>query len=188
MEEVFDKLKELQDVLLKEFDVETELEEIPKELNAIKWKFQRIERTIKENENKKEHLNNRVRELKKEKEEYKQNKEKYESQIPLIKTQREYEAITNEIAQVDERLEIVGEEGQNAAREIEDINRIIEENTGLHAELEEKVLRLKALVDSRSKAYCSSINSSEEDVKRETEIDDLEEEIKRIEKELLTKK
>ncbi|KKL82755.1 hypothetical protein LCGC14_1981590 [marine sediment metagenome] len=58
----------------------------------------------------------------------------------------------------------------------------------LKPQLEEKVLRLKSLVDSRSKAYCSSINSSEEDVKRETEIDDLEEEIKRIEKELLTKK
>lgn len=57
----------------------------------------------------------------------------------------------------------------------------------LKTQLEEKVLRLKALVDSRSKAYCSSINSSEDEVKRETEIDDLEEEIKRIEKELLTK-
>ena len=139
MEEVFDKLKELQDVLLKEFDVETELEEIPKELNALKWNFQRNERTIKENESKKEHLNNMVQQLKKEKEEYKQNKEKYESQIPLIKTQREYEAITNEIAQVDESLEIVGEEEQNAVREIEDINRTIEENTGLHAELKESI-------------------------------------------------
>ncbi len=52
----------------------------------------------------------------------------------------------------------------------------------LKARLEEKALRPKDLVDSRSKAYCSSIISSEEDVKRETEIDDLEEEIKRIEK------
>ncbi len=58
----------------------------------------------------------------------------------------------------------------------------------LKAQLEKKVLKLKDLVDSRSKAYCSSIISSEEDVKRETEIDDLEEEIKQIEMALLTKK
>ena len=57
----------------------------------------------------------------------------------------------------------------------------------LKTQLEEKVMRLKTLVDARSKAYCSSINSSEEEVKRETEIEELEEEIQRIEKELLKK-
>ena len=57
----------------------------------------------------------------------------------------------------------------------------------LKTQLEEKVLRLKALVDARSKASCSAINSSKEDVKRESEIDDLEVDIQRIEKELLTK-
>lgn len=57
----------------------------------------------------------------------------------------------------------------------------------LKEQLEEKVMRLKTLVDARSKAYCSSINSSEEDVKRETEIEDLEDEIRRIENELLKK-
>jgi predicted nucleic acid-binding Zn-ribbon protein len=159
MEEVFNKLKELQDVLLKEFDVETELEEIPKELNALKWKFQRIERTLKENDSKKEHLNNRVEQLKKEKEEYKKNKEKYESQIPLIKTQREYEAITNEIAQVDERLEIVEEEEQNAVREIEDINRIIEDNTGMHAELKESI-------GSQDKDVQKQLNERQKELKK----------------------
>ena len=67
MEEVFNKLKELQDVLLKEFDVETEIEDIPKELNALKWKYQRIERTLKENDSKKDLLNTRIEQLKKRK-------------------------------------------------------------------------------------------------------------------------
>jgi hypothetical protein len=58
----------------------------------------------------------------------------------------------------------------------------------LKAKLEEKVMRLKILVDSRSKAYCSNIISSEEEVKREMEIEELEEEINRIEKEILTNK
>jgi hypothetical protein len=54
----------------------------------------------------------------------------------------------------------------------------------LKKQLEQKILRLQALVSSRSKAFCSTVNSSEEDVKRETEIDDLEEEIKDLEKKL----
>ena len=159
MEEVFNKLKELQEVLLKEFEVEAELEEIPKELNALKWKFQRIERTIKENESKNEHLNARIEQLKKEKEDHKKNKEKYESQIPLIKTQREYEAITNEIAQVDEKLEIVEEEEQSAAREIEEINKIIEDNSGIYTELKESI-------EARDKEVQKELSDRQKDLKK----------------------
>ena len=159
MEEVFNKLKELQDVLLKEFDVETEIEDIPKELNALKWKYQRIERTLKENDSKKDLLNTRIEQLKKEKEEHKKNKEKYESQIPLIKTPREYEAITNDIAQVDESLTIVEEEAQNAVREIDDINHIIEENTGLHAELKESI-------ESQDKDVQKQLNERQKELKK----------------------
>ena len=40
---------------------------------------------------------------------------------------------------------------------------------------------MEQLVKSRSKAFCSTVHSNEEDVKRETEIDELEEEIKELE-------
>lgn len=56
------------------------------------------------------------------------------------------------------------------------------------SQLKEKSLRLQELVNSRSKAYCSEINSSAEDVKREIEIDELEVEINQIENELLKNK
>jgi polyhydroxyalkanoate synthesis regulator phasin len=54
----------------------------------------------------------------------------------------------------------------------------------LKKELENKILRLKELVDSRSKAYCTSVNSSADEVRRETEIDELEQEIKKLEAKL----
>ena len=75
----------------------------------------------------------------KEKEILKQNKEKYESQIALIKTQREYEAITNEIAQINEKLEMMEEEELNAFQETEEMNRVIEEHNKLHEELKETI-------------------------------------------------
>lgn len=52
----------------------------------------------------------------------------------------------------------------------------------LQDELKEKKRRLQELVRSRSKATCSGIYSSEIDVRRETEIEDLEEEIRKLEK------
>jgi hypothetical protein len=54
----------------------------------------------------------------------------------------------------------------------------------LKRELEKKVIRLQELVNARSKAYCTSVNSSADEVRRETEIDELEQEIKRLEAKL----
>ena len=54
----------------------------------------------------------------------------------------------------------------------------------LKKELEKKVIRLQELVKARSKAYCTSVNSSADEVRRETEIDELEQEIKRLESKL----
>jgi hypothetical protein len=49
------------------------------------------------------------------------------------------------------------------------------------AELERKKAQLEELIRSRPKANCSSKYSSEIDVKRESEIEDLEEEIQALE-------
>jgi polyhydroxyalkanoate synthesis regulator phasin len=49
-------------------------------------------------------------------------------------------------------------------------------------ELTDKKRRLQELVRSRSKATCAGILSSEIDVRRETQIEELEEEIRRLEK------
>lgn len=54
----------------------------------------------------------------------------------------------------------------------------------LKDKLEEKVKRLHELVKLRSKAYCATVHSSSDDVKRETEIDELEEDIKHLENEI----
>lgn len=54
---------------------------------------------------------------------------------------------------------------------MEDIEALIAENKA----------KLADLVASRPKVHCSSSHSSEEDVARETAIEDLEEEIRRLE-------
>ena len=55
---------------------------------------------------------------------------------------------------------------------------------GLREELEAKRAQLDRLIEARSQAYCSTVLSNEADVQRETKIEELEEEIVRLEKEL----
>jgi hypothetical protein len=54
-------------------------------------------------------------------------------------------------------------------------------------ELAEMKRKLRELIRARSKATCSSVISTEIDVRRETEIEDLEEQIQEIEKKTKTK-
>jgi predicted RNase H-like nuclease (RuvC/YqgF family) len=54
----------------------------------------------------------------------------------------------------------------------------------IEEELKEKKRKLQELVHSRSKATCAGVYSSGIDVRRETEIEELEEDIRRLEKKL----
>jgi len=54
-------------------------------------------------------------------------------------------------------------------------------------ELLEMKRKLQELIRARSKATCSSVVSTEIDVRRETEIEDLEEQIQELEKKIKAK-
>jgi len=54
----------------------------------------------------------------------------------------------------------------------------------LRADLMKKRVKLEELIKSRSKAYCSTVQSSKDDVTRETEIEELEDEIRELEEKL----
>jgi len=159
MQEVFDKLKELQSILLEEFEIEAEIENIPRELNTLKWKFQRVERAKKENDQNLAQQEENVKKLEKEKEKLNIDKTRYESQISLIKTQREYEAITSEIAQIQEKLEAINEEQTNALAEIEEIKKNLEEQKELHTEL-------GSTIDGMEKEVKKSLGEKEHELEK----------------------
>ncbi len=56
--------------------------------------------------------------------------------------------------------------------------------TEVEKDIKEKQARLEKLVKARSKAYCSTVLSSEADVLRENEIEELEEEIQALQQKL----
>lgn len=144
MKTVFEKLKKLQEILLKEFKIEEELEAIPKGLNEQKERFHKLERSYTEKESLLENNRSLIHTLSGEKEQLLVNKEKYEGQITLIKTQKEYEAITSEIAQINEKLENIEEETSSATKEIQSLEKEIEE-------LKESLKELKSDIGKNEK-------------------------------------
>ena len=139
MQKVYEKLRELQGVLLNEFYIEEELEEIPKELNELKRKYHKLERTINDKEESVERNTQLIEHITKDKEEALQSRNKYEGQIKLIKTQKEYEALTSEIAQIDEKLEKYESEELEAMQEVEKVQGDLEGEKSLLDELKTNI-------------------------------------------------
>ncbi len=97
MQDVFDKLRELQSVLAQKFSVLDEIVEIPK---ALKTKEELLNRGKKLYLEKNERIQKTTEELKRLRialDEAEVARENYEKQMELISTQREYEALEKEI-------------------------------------------------------------------------------------------
>ncbi len=111
MQEVFDKLRNLQDILSSKYEIEREIYEIPKALNTknellIRLKKDYIEKNdlLTETQNKIKHLKFLLSEAEREREEY-------EKQMDIITTQREYEAL-------DKQIKAATEKGQQYRKDI----------------------------------------------------------------------
>ena len=153
MKEVFDKLKVLQNILLKQFEVEEEIEEIPRELNQMKSKYDKLKKNLEENNYNIENYTKTIEELGNSIETLTLDKKKYEDQILQIKTQKEYEALTSEIAQIEEKVTMMKEEEEDLNNEVirlkKDIEKgdaeleILEENISMKEKEVEELLKKK---------------------------------------------
>ncbi len=128
MQEVFDKLRNLQDILSSKYEMEREIYEIPKALNTknellVRLKEDYIEKNdlLKETQNKIKHLKFLLDEAERE-------REAYEKQMDIITTQREYEALDKEIKSATEK-------GQQYRK---DILREEKEQEGIKVALEQE--------------------------------------------------
>jgi predicted nucleic acid-binding Zn-ribbon protein len=120
MQEVFDKLRALQEVLSEKFGIEQEMDEIPKVLatktellNRLKMSY--VEKTA-------EHVakGKRIEELRNSAIEAERKRENFEKQMDMIQTQREYEAL-------DKEIKDSGEKEQELRRELQREEQLQEE-------------------------------------------------------------
>ncbi len=103
MQEVFTKLRTLQEVLSKKFGVQTNIKEIPKILATKIELLSRLKKTYAE---KGEEYQAKIKALDRLRDnaiEAERGRERFEEQMDLIQTQREYEALDKEIKNAGER-------------------------------------------------------------------------------------
>jgi predicted nucleic acid-binding Zn-ribbon protein len=132
MQDVFEKLRSLQDVLSKKFELQHEMAEIPKVLATRTELLNRMKKTYLDNSQEYKLKTQYIEELRKKAIEAESAREKFESQMDLIQTQREYEALDKEIKDSGEREQ--------------DIRKDLQKEEQLHAEMKIGLEKEEAMI------------------------------------------
>ncbi len=118
---LFEKLKELQDIIHERFNLEHELEELPRNLSKKAEILSRFKKTLAETKIKLEELKKQRQSLYYELQDCSLRKENLEKQMDNVKTQKEYETL-------DKEIKDSAEKEQNLRRELNNIDREIDLN------------------------------------------------------------
>jgi len=167
MTEVFEKLKSLQDILSKKFDIEQEIAEIPKVLETKKELLSRLKMGFIEKNDKLTTVKAHIRKLQLDMAAIEEKRESLEKQMDLIKTQREYEALDKEIQDAGDKEQTFRKEIQRENKVLEEITKAIEREELLIKQQEEELEAEKTKIDEQSKS-------------KELELDELKKEENKI--------
>ena len=103
VQEALDKLRALQDVLHKKHEIESKIEELPRELATKNELLNRLRLTYVERNEDQEATAERIKTLRDDAAETERLREQYEGQMDQIRTQREYEALDKQIRDAADR-------------------------------------------------------------------------------------
>ena len=131
MEEVFEKLRTLQDILSEKIKLEHEVEEIPKILITQEELLARLKKTFIDKNLEFEKCRVAEAEFRNLLEEAVTMREKSEKNMDLISTQREYEALDKEIRDATEKEQQYRKELQREERLLSDLDEQIKQNTAM---------------------------------------------------------
>jgi predicted nucleic acid-binding Zn-ribbon protein len=135
MNEVFDKLRTLQDILSQKYEIEREIHDIPKALTTKTELLNRLKKSYIEKNAKRERINDKIKSLRIKLSDAEHQREEYEKQMDQISTQREYEALDKEIRDATEKEQQFRKDILREEKDLEEINSTLER--------EEKMIQLQ---------------------------------------------
>ena len=135
IDEIFDRLRKLQDVLSEKIELEKKLQNIPKALEDREALLVRLKKTYIEQDQNYEELRAQQADCRNQLLEAEGRREKAEKSMEATSTQREYEIIDKEIRDASEKE-------QQCRKELQHVERRL-------ADLDEKMKANKALIDSQ---------------------------------------
>jgi len=136
---VYDKLRALQDVLSQKFEVEKEIQEIPKSLATKTELLNRLKKSYTERSGTWQASTDRITEIVQNLTDAEQNREKSEGQMDVIKTQREYEALDKEIRDATEKEQSLRKDLQREQTSVEELKSVLDKEDMMIRKQEEDV-------------------------------------------------
>jgi predicted nucleic acid-binding Zn-ribbon protein len=167
VEEVFEKLKALQDVLSKKYEIEREIQEIPRALTTKTELVNRLKKSYIEKNERHEEIKKKIRMLRNKLTEAEEQREGYEKQMDLIKTQREYEALDKEIKDAIEKEQQLRKEILKEEKELEELGAAIERDESMINQQEEELEKEQQKIKDESeekKKHLEQLKKEEEKI------------------------
>jgi predicted nucleic acid-binding Zn-ribbon protein len=144
MVEVFDRLRELQEVLAEKYDLQTQIEEAPKKLSSQDELLARLKKEYIEKNAIYEEVRKKVGKLKCDLAEVDAAREKSEKAMDSITTHREYEALEKEIRDATEKEQTIRKDLQKEEKYLAELNDSLKNEETLIQRQEEEVSAAKA--------------------------------------------
>lgn len=158
MQEVFDKLRSLQDVLSKKFEIEKEMHEIPRALTTKTELLNRLKKSYIDKNDKHEEIRKKINALRNKLADAELQREEYEKQMDLIKTQREYEALDKEIKDAIEKEQQLRKDILKEEKELEEISSAIQRDESMISQQEEELKKEQQKIKDESKEKQEHLN------------------------------
>ncbi len=148
--DIFDRLKELQDILVQKYDLEARIEDAPKQLGTQDELLARLKKEFISENADYEAVRSRVLELRSELDEAVRSRESGEKGMDSITTHREYEALDKQISE--------------AAAKESDIRRELQKEEKNLAELNERMKSSEDMINSQEAELASGRESLDKEI------------------------
>jgi uncharacterized protein len=157
MEEVFERLREYQEILTKRVGIEREVDEIPKALDAQMELLSRVKKSYIEKSEAFQAAEAKVRQLRQELAEAEASRESAEKQMDAISTQREYEALNKEIRDATDREHGFRKDLQREERSLAEIEETLRRDESMIQLQESEIAEKGAKINSEKEQKLAEI-------------------------------
>ncbi len=162
-QDIFEKLKKLQTILVKKYDLEQKKEEAPKQLGSQEELLARMKKEYIEKNNEYEEVKTKVGQLKLDLDEAVKSREKGEKGMDDIQTHREYEALEKQISEATEKENDVRKELQKEEKLLEEIKETLKINEDMIASQEKDLNSSKDSLNKELASYDSELTKLKKD-------------------------
>ena len=165
MTEVFDKLKSLQDILVKRYELEEKIEDAPKQLSSQDELLTRLKKEYIERNAKYEEIRSKVLALRADLETAEKQREAGEAGMDNITTHREYEALDKQITEATAKEQEIRKELAVQEKELSVLQENLKADEEMINSSENALNSSKAALDSE----LESIKNELSDLKKQEE-------------------